>query len=127
MRRRLWRSLAPSSQLLSGKCSSALNEPESEERTQVKMKESEERTALKLKEVDLNFKEVDLKMDQLSNKIDKLENLYILVPVVTTVGAAFVAGISNYLASKSLGDAIASFVGEKETIKKELAASRSGA
>ena len=95
---------------------------ESEERTQVKMKESEERTALKFKEVDLKFKEVNLKMDQLSNKIDKLENLYILVPVVTTVGAAFVAGISNYLASKSLGDAVASFVGEKETIKKELEA-----
>ena len=86
------------------------------------VKASEERTALKFKEVDLKFKEVDLKMDQLSNKMDKLENLYILVPVVTTVGAAFVAGISNYLASKSLGDAVASFVGEKETIKKELAA-----
>ena len=68
------------------------------------VKASEERTALK--------------MEKLSNKLDKQANNYFWVPILSS---GITAALSLY-ATKNLENVVASFVGEKETIKKELAA-----
>ena len=81
------------------------------------VKESEEWMTLKLTQSE---ERMTVKIDKLSNKIDMQTTMYSWVPFSTTLGSAFIAAVVKFLASKNLEDAIARFVGEKDTIKKEL-------